>query len=132
MASRSNFPSRSDEEKDLNQTYMDGNLNENSAQKSSGVRARNVNPVARRQYGNAIGHLGEKDDGYSTPSEATWEDSQRSTRRQRQQARKRLREKQKVPGHVQWVKWMHSEWKNRKYYLARCGPQLIECQTLLR
>lgn len=116
MASRSNFPSRSDEEKDLNQTYMDGNFNEKLRQESSGVRARNVNPVARSQYENAIGRLREKDDEDSTVSGATEDDSQRTTHRQMQWDRKRLREKQKIPGHVQWVKWMHSEWKNRKYW----------------
>jgi hypothetical protein len=120
MASRSNFPSRSDEEKDLNQTYMDGNLNENLTQDSSGVRARNINPVAGKQYGNAIGRLREKDDEDSTASGTTEDHYQRTTHRRRERVRKRLREKQKVPGHVQWVKWMNSEWKNCKYWEA--GP----------
>jgi aquaporin related protein len=32
----------------------------------------------------------------------------------RRHIRKRLKEKEKIPGHVQWIKWMNSEWKNRK------------------
>jgi aquaporin related protein len=28
--------------------------------------------------------------------------------------RNSIKEQEKIPGHVQWIKWMNSEWKNRK------------------
>jgi hypothetical protein len=70
------------------------------------MRSRAYNPNMRRTYGNVVGRLGAKDDD-STETEG----ARNGVSRRR--IRERLKEKEKVPGHVQWIKWMHSEGKNR-------------------
>jgi aquaporin related protein len=96
-------------EKEFSEAHDDRNENNfpNSAGGNSGVRARGQNINIRRKYGNAIGPLGVGDDD-STETGGTRDGVSR------RRIRERLKEKEKVPGHVQWIKWMHSDWKNRR------------------
>jgi hypothetical protein len=109
MATTSRFPPRSSGEKDASELCGDrhGNAVETPARDISGMRARNQQPNVRRTYGNAVGNLGARDDD-STETEATHNGASRK------RIRKRLEEKNNHPWHVQWIKWMNSEWKNRK------------------
>jgi hypothetical protein len=109
MAPSSSFPPRSSGEKHVDEIYGDGNGNtiRTPTEITSGVRARNNKPNAVRAYGNTVRHLGARDDD-STETEGSRNGVSRT------KIRKRLKEKEKVPGHVQWIKWMHSEWKNLK------------------
>jgi hypothetical protein len=108
MTSISNFPPRSGKAT-TSQTYQDNNSNNigNQTGDTSGIRARKQDNNVRRAYGNAVGNLGRRDDD-STGTETTRNGISR------RHIRKRLKEKEKIPGHVQWIKWMNSEWKNRK------------------
>jgi aquaporin related protein len=109
MASSSRFSPRSSREKHADEIYGDSNGNtiRNPTEITSGVRARNSKPNAGRTYSNAVGNLGARDED-STESKESRNGVPRT------KTRKRLKEKEKVPGHVQWIKWMHSDWKNRK------------------
>jgi aquaporin related protein len=109
MTSISNFPPRSGKARSTSQTYQDSNSNNirNQTGDTSGIRARKQDNNLRRAYGNAVGNLGGRDDD-STGTETTRNGISR------RHIRKRLKEKEKIPGHVQWIKWMNSEWKNRK------------------
>lgn len=108
MTSISNFPPRSGKAT-TSQTYQDNNSNNigNQTGDTSGIRARKQDNNVRRAYANAVGNLGGRDDD-STGTETTRNGISR------RHIRKRLKEKEKIPGHVQWIKWMNSEWKNRK------------------
>ena len=131
MSSHSDFASRSRGEKDTQQSYDDRNAGSmfNPAGDSSGIRARNQNHYARRTYGNAVGKLGAEDDG-SAETADTSHHSHHHIRRRR--IREHIREKQKIPGHVQWIKWMHSDWKNRKLFSLQTGLVLTALQIRLR
>jgi len=112
MSSHSDFVSRFRGGKDIQQIYDDRKTAStfNPTNDTSSMRARNQIPHARRTYGNAVGNLGAQDDD-STGTADTHNHSHHISRRK---IRERVREKQKIPGHVHWIKWMHSEWKNRK------------------
>lgn len=109
------YPPHTDpeKEKEFSGAYGDRNGSKfsNSVVDGSGMRARGQNLNTGRTYVNAVGRLGGKDDN----SPATDGTSNGVSRRR---IRERLKEKEKIPGHVQWIKWMHSDWKNRRSSLV--------------
>lgn len=108
MSSASDFQPHSGGEKDIQQKYINrkGKTSRDSTGDIPYLRARNNISNVRRTYGNAVGNLGARDDESTETAEASKDVF-------RNHIRRRLKEKEKIPGHVQWIKWMHSEWKNR-------------------
>lgn len=112
MTSISNFPPRSGKERSTSQTYQDSDSNNirNQTGDTSGIRARKQGKQGnnvRKAYSNSVGNLGGRDDD-STGTETTRNGISK------RHIRNSIKEQEKIPGHVQWIKWMNSEWKNRK------------------
>jgi hypothetical protein len=128
-------------EKNINETLHTSNVNSNSSHAEPAVRNRrkpNRNNVSRRDYHNAVGRLGsdnDLDDDLTVRSRTTLSQA-RTTKgeHERRRLRRHLKRKSRVPGHVQFTKWMHTESKNRIYQTAtfRGGILLTGLQTPLR
>jgi hypothetical protein len=108
-------------EKHINETPHTPNRNTNSSYVESDVRNRRKsdrNNVSRRNYHNAVGRLGSNDDDdQTTISRTTTFNQVRTTigEDERRRLRRHLKRKSRIPGHVQFTKWMHTESKNRMY-----------------
>lgn len=87
--------------------YSNGDMSSSHVEPS--LRARKV--PERREYHNSIGRMGAMEEDSDSPSSEGFNNRSRS-HHDRMQIRRRLKQKSKIPGHVKWTKWMHSEWKN--------------------
>ncbi len=110
-------------------SYYRGNRGSKHVESNgSGMRARNGRGATGHRYGNHIGRIGVSDsdnESISTQNESneglgTSHRSSRSSRRERQLPKRKLKQKGNVPGHVAWTKWMNSDTKNRMLVM-KCG-----------
>jgi hypothetical protein len=126
-------------EKHINETPHTPNRNANSSHVESALRngrKPDRNNVSRRNYHNAVERLSSQDDDDRTTITRTILNQARTTTSEdeRRKLRRHLKRKSKIPGHVQFTKWMHTESKNRMYRTTAfgCGILLIGLQIPLR
>ena len=110
-------------EKRINEAQTNGQHVENS-----GMRARRQNldrnHISLRDYDRAIGGADWDDDGVeiagvsSSASRPSLRSRSHNSHHERKHIRRRLKQKHKskIPEHVKWTQWIHSDSKNRKWF----------------
>jgi hypothetical protein len=119
-------------EKHIDETLHTANGAGNTAHVESAVRNRrkpDKNNVSRRDYHNAVGRLGsdDDDDDDQTIRSRSSLNQARTTKseHERRRLRRHLKRKSRIPGHVQFTKWMHTESKNRIYRTTTFGGGIL-------